>query len=344
MDSPCAVRLLLLLGLALGLATAAATATTVTPRSDDDVLRDLETDGLLVDQHLLTILTTQAPHTQTTPLETTKSPESVTPERTEEDRVVKEESAPVEDEQIPEEREGSALGEEWVVGRVLRHSDSDNSSSTTPAPEVRDRSTAEPREDNPVTSITLGELLPYWREGGSGHGDSLNPVTESTATTTATPVKTTLMFSSEEGSAIGAAADFETTPALRVTEETLTEVENQGESFARNMNTGTPRIGELNAPQVTEMPKGHVTPDWVIIVGFLVGVAALVLLCVAIATRDRWNRHSQFNQTGAGLQPADQQRALEMQTFLHEQQPKENGKAEEYTVIPLDELPETYSS
>lgn len=29
------------------------------------------------------------------------------------------------------------------------------------------------------------------------------------------------------------------------------------------------------------------SPGWIIIVGFIVGVAALVMLCVAIATRDK---------------------------------------------------------
>ncbi|XP_068596498.1 uncharacterized protein cd44a [Brachionichthys hirsutus] len=84
------------------------------------------------------------------------------------------------------------------------------------------------------------------------------------------------------------------------------------------------------------------TPGWIIIVAFGVCLAALVMLCVAIATRDKWNRPNQ----PAKLQPkADQQRALEKETFLlrDRDRPTENGKAGEYTVIPLEELPDKYS-
>ncbi|XP_070685821.1 uncharacterized protein [Pempheris klunzingeri] len=113
----------------------------------------------------------------------------------------------------------------------------------------------------------------------------------------------------------------------------------------------------LNAPQVTlpivEEPeavgdtpsnKGHTTPSWIIIVGFIAGVAALVMLCVAIATRDKWNGPKHVSQQETKINSANQQREVEMETFMHKDEPKENGKAAEYTVIPLDELPEKYSS
>lgn len=44
------------------------------------------------------------------------------------------------------------------------------------------------------------------------------------------------------------------------------------------------------------------------------------------------------------MKPINQQRAVEMETFLQKEQPRENGRVTEYTVIPLDELPEKYSS
>ncbi|XP_067429862.1 serine-rich adhesin for platelets-like [Thunnus thynnus] len=86
--------------------------------------------------------------------------------------------------------------------------------------------------------------------------------------------------------------------------------------------------------------KGHNTPDWIIILGFVVGVAALVIICAAIATRDKWNGP---NQLKTKTNSSDQQREVEMDTFLHKDMPRENGKATEYTVIPLEELPEKYS-
>ncbi|XP_074478858.1 uncharacterized protein LOC141760126 isoform X2 [Sebastes fasciatus] len=90
--------------------------------------------------------------------------------------------------------------------------------------------------------------------------------------------------------------------------------------------------------------KEHKTPSWIIIVGFVVGIAALVMLFVAIATRDKWNGPSKASQQETKTNDSNQQRGLEMETFLHKDNPKENGKASEYTVIPLDELPEKYSS
>ncbi|KAM7424575.1 hypothetical protein PAMA_000767 [Pampus argenteus] len=82
------------------------------------------------------------------------------------------------------------------------------------------------------------------------------------------------------------------------------------------------------------------TSNWIIIVGFVVGLAALVLLCAAIATRDRWNRP---NHLDIKTNPSDQQMEVEMETLVHKDKPMENGKAAEYTVIPLEELPEKNS-
>lgn len=87
--------------------------------------------------------------------------------------------------------------------------------------------------------------------------------------------------------------------------------------------------------------EGRSTPGWMIIVGFVVGVAALVLLCIAIATRDKWNGPNQAslaNETKCGS--SDQAMAQEMETFLHKEHPEEVKDEEEYTVIPLNELPE----
>ncbi|XP_060918739.1 uncharacterized protein LOC132993069 [Labrus mixtus] len=88
--------------------------------------------------------------------------------------------------------------------------------------------------------------------------------------------------------------------------------------------------------------KGHKTPSWMIITGFIVGVATLVVICIAIATRDKWNAPRKASQLETQTNSTNQQREQdqEMETFL----PKENGKAAEYSVIPLDELPENNSS
>ncbi|XP_026234965.1 uncharacterized protein LOC113174957 isoform X2 [Anabas testudineus] len=86
---------------------------------------------------------------------------------------------------------------------------------------------------------------------------------------------------------------------------------------------------------------GHSTPGWIIILVGIVGIAALVIVCVAVVTKERWYGPNQVSQLET---KTSQQRELEMETFLHEDRPRENEKTTEYTVIPLDDLPETYTS
>ncbi|XP_027870443.1 mucin-5AC-like [Xiphophorus couchianus] len=92
------------------------------------------------------------------------------------------------------------------------------------------------------------------------------------------------------------------------------------------------------------MHKGHSTPGWIIILAFLVALAALIALCAAIATREKWNGPQQTSETTEKKTNAsNQKREQEMQTFLHKDEPKENGMETEYTVIPLDDLADHYS-
>lgn len=98
-----------------------------------------------------------------------------------------------------------------------------------------------------------------------------------------------------------------------------------------------------NEPVNPASPQNS-TPGWIIVVGFIAGVAALVILSVAIATRDKWYGPNQASQLETKTNSSNQQREQEMETFLHKDNPRENGKAAEYTVIALDELPQKYSS
>ncbi|KAF3686723.1 hypothetical protein EXN66_Car002395 [Channa argus] len=85
---------------------------------------------------------------------------------------------------------------------------------------------------------------------------------------------------------------------------------------------------------------GNSTPRWIIILAFLVGVAVLVIVGVAIATREKWIGPNQVYQLETQTNSSNQQR----EAFLNKDKPKENGKAAEYTIIPLDELPQSYTS
>ncbi|XP_071345475.1 uncharacterized protein [Trachinotus anak] len=141
-----------------------------------------------------------------------------------------------------------------------------------------------------------------------------------------------------------------------LTEETSTASSSSTPGLIEHVNLSKSEGNNLASPRViadllveganTPSPqhKGHNTPGWIIIVAFIAGVAALVMVCVAIATREKWNGPNQVSQPEKKTGSSNQQRELEMETFLHKEEPRENGKAAEYTVIPLDELPENYSS
>ncbi|XP_020567557.2 mucin-4 isoform X2 [Oryzias latipes] len=87
----------------------------------------------------------------------------------------------------------------------------------------------------------------------------------------------------------------------------------------------------------------HSRADWLIILGIAVGIVALLGLCVAVATRDKWNKDSSSGSVEKS-NLLNQEREQEMQTFLHKNKPKENGQIGEYTVIPLNDIPEKYFS
>ncbi|XP_028295061.1 CD44 antigen-like [Gouania willdenowi] len=164
---------------------------------------------------------------------------------------------------------------------------------------------------------------------------------------------------SESGS--GNFSQFETKNTVPITVKNLLESELEGSGSETGSGTGSeirsktrsgilrkddtanqPLQGEGAKPggsdETSEQHKGHSTPDWIIIVAFIVALAALILLCVAIATREKWN-----GPAHAKRRAPVQQGARETHTLLNTTNPVENGKDEEYTVIPLEELPHKYS-
>ncbi|XP_070818360.1 uncharacterized protein cd44a [Chaetodon trifascialis] len=116
------------------------------------------------------------------------------------------------------------------------------------------------------------------------------------------------------------------------------------EKFFITENVQLQQMKENVKPSLPQNSTAQSAQGWIIIVGFIVGVAALVMLCVAIATRDKWNGPKQAAQLETTTGSSNQQREQEMETFLLKEKPMENGKAAEYTVIPLDELPEKCST
>ncbi|XP_070765820.1 uncharacterized protein [Enoplosus armatus] len=356
-----------LFGVTLGLlavvhSTPVYSVTQTPVKTEDDVLREAATDGFLIDHFFLPSLTTESPKRNTT-VQASQQPSS--------------------DSKRNDMIEGSGLGEtvflqhggeeyatttqsvshaESSTSTVLPR-DTDNSSSDSPtqSPQSSFTSSSVPNEaqssvtpDHITASQTTDPAVSSFdflstltSDSGSGDGEvsgqypsSTSSITSSSDRETSTASSTSRaaphIFEGSEGSGSGSGSES----------EMLEEIK---KSFATQTKS---RMGPLiNGPQSVEEPvnpesqnKGHSTPGWIIIVGFIAGVAALVMLCVAIATRDKWNGPKQASQLETNTNSSNQQREVEMETFLHKDNPRENGKAEEYTVIPLDELPEKYSS
>ncbi|KAJ0001880.1 hypothetical protein NQD34_001676 [Periophthalmus magnuspinnatus] len=319
MDSLSSILLLALL--TWGQATSFTTVTQI-PRSNQDVFSEAVTEEFIVEQQLPT--SSQAPQNMTT----------------------------------TQGRSTTAGGEEGSA-MVESHEDEEPMimifHPTTPEPTTTEHTTPEPTTTEHTTPESTSTL------STSANTILLNeqndmPI-EDTTTTEPSESKQTEMTTranipstmSDLGSGLEESSSADPNMFLSLYGSGATE-----EPVATTMeNTNVPKRGRalavpINKPMpqenVTTMPKGHVTPDWIIIVGFLVGLAALVLVCVAIATREKWNGPNQFNSTGVTITPVDQQSEVEMEEFLHKKHQRDNGKTDEYTIIPLDELPDTYSS
>ncbi|XP_034077185.1 mucin-5AC-like [Gymnodraco acuticeps] len=167
---------------------------------------------------------------------------------------------------------------------------------------------------------------------GSGDGEMFTQVltTTSSPSTSMAGFIAPRMFAGSEGSGEGSGSDIENSGIVLIN-----ETPSKQEPLRNSENN---QIGLLDDPATN---IGHSTPGWIIIVGFIVGLAALIVLFVAIATRDKWNAPSQASETKSSS--SNQQKEIEMKTFLHKDNPRENGTAGEYTVIPLEELPEPSS-
>ncbi|XP_030622268.1 CD44 antigen isoform X1 [Chanos chanos] len=117
---------------------------------------------------------------------------------------------------------------------------------------------------------------------------------------------------------------------------------------------GGPRRGRMNVNAApTPASQGNSsTPDWLIIVGVIVAVCAILLVCAAVATRNRWcgkqrtltisgKGSSEGNgAAAAGSSSLAQEREQEMVTLMNKEKIQENGNTEEFTVITLEESPE----
>ncbi|KAM9860687.1 uncharacterized protein ACBR49_020513 [Aulostomus maculatus] len=314
---------ILLFGVILGLfatvqSTTVNTVTQIPSKSEDDVFREALTDGFLVENLFIPSLTTRSPQT-TTVQSSSESDEGLA-------------ASGSGDEFLRNERENVATTSPSSTSAVLQSDATETLLSNFSSPPVpnEDQSnvTADLSSVSKNAHLSFTDLSMLSSSSGDGEAPDQPPSTPSSSFSSSTETAS---------STTGRQIPREEGLGLEIIEETIQTQIVQKNSAVQP----TPRhIVQPNAEDKSQH-KGHFTPDWIIIVGFIVGVAALIMLCVAIATRDKWNRPNQASKKEG--KPSHQQREVEMETFIHRDAPRENGKASEYTVIPLDELPETYS-
>ncbi|XP_033482557.1 uncharacterized protein cd44a isoform X1 [Epinephelus lanceolatus] len=372
----------LLFGLIFGLlavvhSTPVDTVTQIPAKAEDDILREAVTDGFLVEHPFTPSRTTESPKRNTT-VQASQQPST----DSKQDDMIEGSGTDFESMTSIFHKFASTTPHvshaQSSTSTVLPGNTDSSSSHSSTTQSLQSTTTSSPNEGpneaqpnvtpdhishsqttDPAVS-SFGFPSTHSSESGSGvggmlghHSSTTTSMTSSSSTETSaasssstaasvTP-KTPVMFAGNEGSGSGEGLgsgmySTDKEPVSPATEE-------------RNISTvpEAPAIIRVIQPQQQPSPteprnKGHTTPGWIIILGFIVGLAALIMLCVAIATRDKWNGPSKASQLVSKTNSSNQQRGLEMETFLHKDQPRENGKASEYTVIPLDELPEKCSS
>ncbi|XP_044211435.1 uncharacterized protein DDB_G0271670-like [Thunnus albacares] len=369
----------LLFGVILGLfavvhSTPVNAVTQIPIKAEDDVYREVVEDEFLVDQKLLPSLTTEPPKRNTT-----VQASHPTPSDSEESDTHTPLDDMIESNAAWETSDKSTISV-FFQDRGEHYATTSTRSTSTVLPRDTDVSTSDsPTTQSPQSGFTsssmstedYGFLTTLSSDLGSGDGEILdqNPATSSTTTPSSnTETRPTSLFEGNEGSGSGSEEFFSsaitsssttetsaassTFPATSISSEGLqsSSVSESGSGLESEISKESRQrmFSEVKEPHKVEASddpdshqhKGHNTPDWIIILGFVVGVAALVIICAAIATRDKWNGP---NQLKTKTNSSDQQREVEMDTFLHKDMPRENGKATEYTVIPLEELPEKYS-
>uniref|UniRef100_A0A4W5JGE3 CD44 antigen n=1 Tax=Hucho hucho TaxID=62062 RepID=A0A4W5JGE3_9TELE len=138
-------------------------------------------------------------------------------------------------------------------------------------------------------------------------------------------------------------------PQGRASEEDLQELEVEASMQPITNGRINPGMGADPTPAGQEISS---TSNWLIIVGVLVAVVAILLVCVVVVKYKSWCGQQQTlmitnkdgnEGNGAAASVASsraQEREQEMVTLMNKEKIQENGNTEEFTAITLEESPE----
>ncbi|XP_034730275.1 uncharacterized serine-rich protein C215.13-like [Etheostoma cragini] len=361
----------LLFGVILGLlavvhSTPVNTVTQIPTKDGDDVFKEAVTEGFLVEPYFLMLLTTKSPRRNTTLKLSTQQPSSDSKER---DMI---EGSAMGD---TNEKTSTFLqfatttpsvlhvqsSASTVLPRDTLHSSPDPSTSqshqsifTSSSVPSKTQSSVTPdhisvSETSYPAVSTFDFLSTQSSDLGSGDADMLGQYSTTTSSTTSRSNRDDSTASSTSKAAFIRQKGLVTFAGSEGSGMEFSTVStNIGEKLSAVMHA---TLKDVQQPHKVEhrdnvlapKTKEHSTPGWLMILAFMVGFAALVMVFIAIATRDKWRGPRQASQIETKTN-SNQQRELEMETFLHKDKLMVNQKAGDYTVIPLDEIPEKYSS
>ncbi|XP_064807747.1 CD44 antigen-like [Oncorhynchus masou masou] len=238
--------------------------------------------------------------------------------------------------------------------------------STTEVMEALDTDQPAPTEASPVKSTAWVEG--YASEGAATESLGIGMTVEGNGTQKASPTEhpgvvvtemeeTTVSGmlpsgSDEEGASSMAPSVKEPgEPQGRAREEDLQEKEVEVGASTQPIPNGKmdPGMGADPTPAGQEISS---TPNWLIIVGVLVALVAILLTCVVVVKYKSWCGQQQTlmitnkdgnEGNGAAASVASsraQEREQEMVTLMNKEKIQENGNKEEFTAITLEESPE----
>ncbi|KAK6320080.1 hypothetical protein J4Q44_G00091870 [Coregonus suidteri] len=140
-------------------------------------------------------------------------------------------------------------------------------------------------------------------------------------------------------------------PQGPASEEDVQENEMEVEASMQTIPNGRMNPGMGAAPTPAGQEKSS-TPSWLILLGVLVALVAILLVCVVVVKRKSWCSQQQTlmitnkdgnEGNGAAASVASsraQEREQEMVTLMNKEKIQENGNTEEFTAITLEESPE----
>ncbi|XP_049578222.1 CD44 antigen [Syngnathus scovelli] len=126
------------------------------------------------------------------------------------------------------------------------------------------------------------------------------------------------------------------------------ENEDPTEASTQQPPHGKKRMNNVPRPD----QEGSDTTNWIVIIGVLIAVAAILSVCVAIAKRKSWcgrkqtlmitSKENEGNGAVGAVASSSQaqEREQEMVTLMNKEKIQENGNTEEFTVIKLEETPD----